>query len=246
MAFGLDTPEQQRTVLFVLLLAGLGYVFWSYLYTPLRDERGVVEDRLATLQGYNDQGRALTQPARLRELERQEAEYQVQLAEYETLLPSAAEVPTLLEEVAFAAIETEVKVINFAPLPEVPGETLTEYPYDVQVQGDYHDVGRFLASVVSFPRIVRPTVTELLQADASAVQGLTTAPQTRPETGPAGQEGPPPEYEVLATLRLSTFVPAAVAVMELGARGADAARDVATAPGKPVATAAAAEDRDES
>ena len=63
---------------------------------------------------------------RLGELEAREAEYQVRLAEYETLLPSEAEVPTLLEEVAFAAIETDVKIVNFAPLPEVFGDVLPE------------------------------------------------------------------------------------------------------------------------
>lgn len=235
MAFGLDTPEQQRAVLFALLLAGLGYVFWSYLYSPLREERQQVEARLDTLQSYNDQARALTQPARLRDLERREAEYQVRLAEYETLLPSEAEVPTLLEEVAFAAIENNVKIINFAPIPEVPGDVLVEIPYDVQVQGDYHDVGRFLASVVSFPRVVRPTVSEMLQSEVGAVQGLTTAPPTQPAEG---QEEAGPEYEVLMTMRLSTYVPTAMR--------ADAS--ISAAPeGVPVAsTIAAGKDVDES
>jgi Tfp pilus assembly protein PilO len=212
MAFGLDSPESQRAALFTLLLVGLTYAFWQYLYSPLREERTVVEDRLATIQSYNDQARALTQPARLRELEQREAEYQVRLAEYETLLPSDAEVPTLLEEVAFAAIENQVKIVNFAPLPEIPGESLIEIPYDVQVQGDYHDVGRFLASVVSFQRVVRPTVSELLQSEMGAVQGMTTAPPASPpaEPGSPGEAPPPPEYEVLATMRLSTYVPTAI------------------------------------
>ncbi|HET6360593.1 MAG TPA: type 4a pilus biogenesis protein PilO [Gemmatimonadota bacterium] len=237
MAFGLDSPERQRAALFTLLLLGLTYAFWQYLYSPLREERTVLEDRLATIQSYNDQARALTQPARLRELEQQEAEYQVRLAEYETLLPSDAEVPTLLEEVAFAAIENEVKIVNFAPLPEVPGESLVEIPYDVQVQGDYHDVGRFLASVVSFQRVVRPTVSELLQSQAGAVQGVTTAPQAPAAAQPdaPAAAAPPPEYEVLATMRLSTYVPAALR------------DDVSALPdGEPVATGAVDEVRDES
>ena len=236
MAFGLDSPDRQRAALFTLLLVGLTYAFWQYLYSPLRDERTVLEDRLATIQSYNDQARALTQPARLRELEQREAEYQVRLAEYETLLPSDAEVPTLLEEVAFAAIENEVKIVNFAPLPEVPGESLVEIPYDVQVQGDYHDVGRFLASVVSFQRVVRPTVSELLQAELGAVQGATTAPATQAaEPAAPGVPPPPPEYEVLATMRLSTYVPTAVR------------DDMSALPdGEPVATGAVDEVRDES
>ena len=208
MAFGLDSPDKQRAALFTLLLVGLAYAFWQYLYSPLREERIVLEDRVASIQSYNDQARALTQPARLRDLEQREAEYQVRLAEYETLLPSDAEVPTLLEEVAFAAIENDVKIVNFAPLPELPGESLVEIPYDVQVQGDYHDVGRFLASVVSFQRVVRPTVSELLQSEMGAVQGQTTV--QAPQATEPGTEAAPPEFEVLATMRLSTYVPTAI------------------------------------
>jgi Tfp pilus assembly protein PilO len=233
MAFGLDSPERQRAALFTFLLVGLAYAFWQYLYSPLREERIVLEDRVASIQSYNDQARALTQPARLRELEQREAEYQVRLAEYETLLPSDAEVPTLLEEVAFAAIENDVKIVNFAPLPELPGESLVEIPYDVQVQGDYHDVGRFLASVVSFQRVVRPTVSELLQSEMGAVQGQTTVAATQP-TEP-GTEPAPPEFEVLATMRLSTYVPTAI-------RG-----DMSALPeGEPVVTGGVEEIRDES
>ena len=236
MAFGLDSPERQRAALFTLLLVGLAYAFWQYLYSPLREERIVLEDRVASIQSYNDQARALTQPTRLRELEQREAEYQVRLAEYETLLPTEAEVPTLLEEVAFAAIENDVKIVNFAPLPEVYGEVLVEIPYDVQVQGGYHEVGRFLASVVSFPRVVRPTVSELLQSELGAVQGMTTAPQPA-QPAPAGQAAAVlPEYEVLATMRLSTYVPSAVR-LEVSALDAD----------EPVASSGAArEARDES
>ena len=237
MAFGLDSPDRQRAALFTLLLVGLTYAFWAYLYSPLREERTVIEDRLATIESYNDQARALTQPARLRDLEQREAEYQVRLAEYETLLPSDAEVPTLLEEVAFAAIENDVKIVNFAPLPELAGESLVEIPYDVQVQGDYHAVGRFLASVVSFQRVVRPTVSELLQAEMGAIQGMTAAPQAPPAAPPGtpADAEPAPEYEVLATMRLSTYVPTAIRT------------EVSALPGEePVATGPIDEVRDES
>ena len=136
----------------------------------------------------------------------------------------------------FAAIENDVKIVNFAPLPEIPGESLIEIPYDVQVQGDYHEVGRFLASVVSFQRVVRPTVTELLQSEMGAVQGLTSAPPAPQPTEPGtAVEEAPPEYEVLATMRLATYVPTALRT------------EVSALPGEdPVATGAMEEVRDES
>lgn len=188
--FGLNDPDRQQAFLFALLLAGGAFLFWQYLHSPLRDERILLEDRLATLQSHNDQARTLTQPSRVAELRQREAEFRVALATYETMLPTESEVSGLLEDVARAALQQNVDVVNFAPLESRAGETLVELPYDVQVQGGYHDIGRFLTDVANLPRLVRPVVLSL-QAVEIQVAGVT------------GEK----RYEVLATLTLSTFMP---------------------------------------
>ncbi len=195
MAFGLDDPEKQRAILIGILILGLGYVFYSFLWKPVHEERVALSERLEELESYNDQARALTQPRRINELRRQEAEYQVALAAYATMLPSNAEVPELLADVATAAVHNEVAIVNFAPLDVVSGEDLMEVPFDLQVQGGYHDVGRFMADIGNLARLVRPSVTGL--------------EQVKIEDDPAreGDPKPPARYEVLATMRLSTFVP---------------------------------------
>jgi Tfp pilus assembly protein PilO len=195
MAFGLDDPERQRAVLLVLLLLGLGYVYYAYLWKPVHQERVVVEERVVELERYNDQARALTQPRRINELRRQEAEYQVALAAYATMLPSGAEVSDLLADVAAGAVQNDLAIVNFAPLESVVGEDLIEVPFDLQLQGGYHDIGRFLADIANLGRLVRPTVTGLEQV------------KVEEEAARAGEERPPPRYEVLATVRLSTFTP---------------------------------------
>lgn len=193
--FGLDDPDRQQAVLFALLLLGGAYLFWQYVYTPVHEEKVVLEDRLATLQAHNDEARALTQPGRVRELRQREAEFQVALAAYETMLPSEAEVSALLEEVARAALQEDVEVVNFAPLEAVEGGNLVALPYDVQVQGEYHDVGRFLADVANLPRLVRPVVVSLEQVEIQREEGDEDEEQARVE------------YEVLATLTLTTYMP---------------------------------------
>lgn len=190
MAFGLDDPQKQRAALGIFLVLGLGYVFYTYLWSPVRTERVAVQERVATLEQFNDQARVLTQARRIRDLQRREAEYQVALATYEMMLPSEAEVATLLEDVASAALQFNVQIVNFAPLEPLVGEDLLELPYDVQVQGGYHDIGRFLASVASLPRLVRPAVVSLQSIEVEAAT----------ETDEA-------VHAVLATMRLSTFLP---------------------------------------
>ena len=197
MAFGLEDPQKQRAFLGVILALGLGYVFYAYVYNPVHEERVAASERLEEIESYNDQARSLSQPRRLNELRRQEAEYQVALAAYETMLPAEAEVAGLLGDVAAAAASNGVTIVNFAPLEPVTGETLTELPYDLQVQGAYHDVGRFLAEIANLPHLVRPSVTAMEQV---RIEEEVPEGQNRPDKAKV-------RYEVLTTMRLATFLP---------------------------------------
>jgi type IV pilus assembly protein PilO len=188
--FGLDEPERQQAALFALLLLGGVYLFWQYAYSPLKEERVLLQDRVATLQSHNEQARALTQPSRVADLRRREAEFRVALAAYETMLPTESEVSALLEDVARSALTQNIAIVNFSPVESRVGPNLIEVPYDVQVQGGYHDIGRFLADVANLPRLVRPVVVSLQSVEV-----------------PDPQDAQRTTFEVLATLTLSTFMP---------------------------------------
>ncbi|MGH7550902.1 MAG: type 4a pilus biogenesis protein PilO, partial [Gemmatimonadota bacterium] len=110
------------------------------------------------------------------------------LAAYEALLPDRSEASALLSGVAGAALSADVDIVSFAPRDEIAGAVLVEIPYDVQVQGSYHDVGRFLAGVINLPQLVRPEVV-----------ALTGVPVESPERGEA-------DHQVLGTLVLSAYV----------------------------------------
>lgn len=186
--FGLDSPERQRTALFALLLVGGAVLFYRYAWSPLHGERIAVEAHLARLERANHEARAVTQPARVSELKARESAYEMALAAYDTLLPDRAETPTLLAGVSSAALTADVDVVSFAPRKEIEGEDLVEIPYDVQIQGSYHDVGRFLAEVINLPQLVRPEVI--------ALAGIAIEDPDRGE----------PEHQVLGTLVLSAYV----------------------------------------
>jgi Tfp pilus assembly protein PilO len=189
MAFGLDSTGTKRAVLFVFVIVGGGFLFYRYLWSPIHEERFAVESHLERIEQYNTQARALTQEERVRDLRQREEEYRLTLQAYEKLLPSQAEVPGLLEDVARAALRNDVAIVNFAPLDEIQGRHLAELPYDVQIQGDYHDIGRFAAEVSNLERLVRPVIMELEQ------EQIETTVEDELDT-----------YEVLATFRLSTFI----------------------------------------
>ena len=163
-------------------------LFQRYAWSPLHAERLATEAHRLRLERANRQARAVTQPARVTELERQESRFEVALAAYEAMLPGRSEASALLSGVAGAALSADVDIVSFAPRDEIAGPVLVEVPYDVQVQGSYHDVGRFLAGVVNLPQLVRPEVVALIGV-----------PVESPERGE-------PEHQVLGTLVLSAYV----------------------------------------
>ena len=185
---GLDSPERQRVALLALVVVGGALLFQRYAWSPLHEERLATEAHRTRLELANRQARAVTQPARVTELERQESRFEVALAAYEAMLPDRSEASALLSGVAGAALSADVDIVSFAPRDEIAGEVLVEIPYDVQVQGSYHDVGRFLAGVVNLPQLVRPEMVALIGV-----------PVESPERGEPG-------HQVLGTLLLSAYV----------------------------------------
>lgn len=186
--FGLDSPDRQRAALFALLFLGGAVLFQRYAWSPLHQERITMEARLASLDRANRQARALTQRSRVVELERRAGEYELALAAYESLLPERSEASALLAGVSSAALSADVEIVSFAPGEEIPGKDLIEIPYDLQVQGSYHEVGRFLGGVINLPQLVRPEVVALI--------GMV---EENPGRGEA-------EHQVLGTLLLSAYV----------------------------------------
>lgn len=207
MAFGLDDPQRQRAALIGLLVLGGAYAFWQYVYAPVREERIETETRLESLVRVNDQARALSQPQRMRELRAREEEHEIQLAAYATMLPARSEVGDLLEDIAGAALEQDVGIVEFAPLTPIEGEVLIELSFEIEVQGGYHEIGRFLAAIVNLPRLIRPS---LVEADRREVEEAT---------GTA-----PPTYEVGGRFELSTYMPAGSSISSAATNGAPQAR----------------------
>ncbi|MGH7557958.1 MAG: type 4a pilus biogenesis protein PilO [Gemmatimonadota bacterium] len=199
---GLDSPDRQRMALFGLLLVGGAVLFHRYVWSPLHDDRIATETHLARLDRTNRQARALTQPTRISELERLESEYEVALAAYEPLFPHRSEAMGLLAGVSSAALSADVEIVSFAPREKIEGKVLVEIPYEVEVQGSYHDIGRFLAGVINLPQIVRPEVINLA--------GVFDDDPDRGEL----------EHQVLGTLVLSAYVRASQEIRIEPARNA--------------------------
>ena len=69
-------------------------------------------------------------------------------------LPGKTELPSILQDLAQAAQVDGLKQDLFRPGNEATKDFYAEKPIDLQLEGGYHDFGKFVSDVAALPRIV--------------------------------------------------------------------------------------------
>jgi len=160
MALIPDDPKQRNALLLGVLAAALFFVFWSYWYTPRRDQN---LERAAQLERL-DQNNRLAQIIVARggtELAERLNRYELHVDKLERLIPQSEEVAALLNQISAAARQTGVSDPEMRPEPNEVGAFYTKETYEIEVVGEFHDIGRFLTTIASLPRIITPVDLEL-------------------------------------------------------------------------------------
>ena len=123
------------------------------------------------------------------DLQERLAQYERHVGQLERLIPQHEEFIALLSDITAEGRRHGVEIFSLNPAPEEVGDFYTKETYDLEIIGDYHDIGRFLATIASLPRIITP-----MDLDLSVFEG--------PE------EMIRPEYEapLTASLRIQTYI----------------------------------------
>jgi len=87
--------------------------------------------------------------------------YRVQMEEMEQSfgaligqLPSATEVPDLLEDIDSKGRQSGLEILSITPQEERQAEYYVELPIQIVVSGNYHDLGGFVSGIAGLARIV--------------------------------------------------------------------------------------------
>ncbi len=133
------------------LLAALSVMLWLV----------VSEQREALMVAQRQEARLLSeyrskasQAAFLPEMRDQLATLEGQVGRLRTMLPTDAEIPSLLDSISDAAVDNRLTIETIRLRPAQAQAHYVEQPLDIQVRGGYHQLARFSADIASLPRMV--------------------------------------------------------------------------------------------
>lgn len=158
MAFGLSLPKDkagQQKLLLGLLPFLVFFAYYQFIHGDKKTEIAGLETRLEELEAKNRAAQAIALSGGP-ELAQKLALYEQHMVRLEELIPKSEEVAMLLNSLAERAIDTNVDLSLMRPEASEQGEFYTQQTYQIQVIGLYHEVGRYLSSIASGPRIVTP------------------------------------------------------------------------------------------
>lgn len=151
--------KTERDKLFALLtvvaLASI-YGFYAYRWQPVNEELALIQQHVDTLDVLNRQAQLKIAQGSEKKLLQEAQRYQTTLTVMRQLVPTANEVPTLLEQVSTAARRVGLDVNDIQPQPVMPGEQFDTFRYTLRVYGDFHSLAEFFTNVGSLTRIIAP------------------------------------------------------------------------------------------
>lgn len=145
-------PWSLQLLLCLMLLGVTFFAMHWYLAGPARQELQQIQSQEAQL--IRDYRGKAAQVANLEMMREQMGILEERMDTLREMLPTGAEVPSLLDSISEAAIDHQLSIDFLRLRSQVEEEHYTERPFDIQVRGDYHRISAFVADVASMPRIV--------------------------------------------------------------------------------------------
>ena len=172
----LTTRDRNLVVLSVLAL-GLAGGYWYQFWSPKNLELDEVDVHVQALRDVNQRAKSELAQGKTSELRAETERLERDLNVMRELVPTANEVPVLLEQVSTAARRVGLDIADVQPLPQLTGDQYDAYKYRMSVRGDFHQIGVFLTNVGTLQRIVAPINVSL---NPTAMQPRNRAPRSQP------------------------------------------------------------------
>jgi Tfp pilus assembly protein PilO len=178
-------PQDRRGQILLLLTAAalaVGYFGWSGLslvglagYKPLGLQRDSMQLRIDSLTAQVARAKRDVARGAISELDKRLSEFGASLSLMRQLVPTASEVPNLLDDISSRAKMRGATLGNFTPQPVESGTPFDTQRYRLAVSGQYDQVADFLTDIASLPRIIVPSDVHLARSTGPAADTAVKA-----------------------------------------------------------------------
>jgi type IV pilus assembly protein PilO len=147
-----EAPRIVKGVIVVLIIVALlGAGYWFLIKDQMASlEQGERREMQLRAEFEDKQRRAANLPAYEAQLE----EIERMFASLLQLLPSNAEIPSLLVDISQTALTVGLEIELFQPMPEVSRTFYADVPIQLRLRGNYEQLANFVSGVSAMPRIV--------------------------------------------------------------------------------------------
>ena len=147
-----NLPRPIQISIFTILVLGLAFAFYMYYLKDLVLERDAIQAEIARLELSVAQGTAIETQLKL--FKKQLVELEERLTVLQSILPAEKETPIFLRGVQQMAASSNLKIYRFAPQAMVPRAFYSDWPIQVEVEGNYHGLGLFFEKISQATRII--------------------------------------------------------------------------------------------
>lgn len=137
---------------FVVLAAAAIGAFTYYYDMPARAEMVSREQQLAALRRDIEKGQATAR--KLPEFKQQVEELEGQLSNLRLVLPEEKDAADLLRRMQTVATQSNLTITSFKPAPVAMKQLHAEWPINLELTGNYHNLATFFDRLAHFSRIV--------------------------------------------------------------------------------------------
>jgi len=147
-----NLPRSTQIVIFLVMVIGLVCAFYFGYLKDVIAERDQIQTDIARLEVSVAQGTAIE--SRLKRFQQELAQLEERLYVLKSILPAEKETPTVLRSVQQMAASSNLKIDKFTPQPVVPRAFYSDWPIQIEVQGNYDGLGTFFEKVSQATRII--------------------------------------------------------------------------------------------
>ena len=161
-------PKTIRLAVVTGFLIAILLAYWQLFFQPIQTERNQLVAKAQELQRNLNNARAVASniPAVESEIEGMERDLELALKQ----LPNRKQFEDLLQDISTAGKKVGVAIKSIDRDKEVPRDFYAEVPFQLEIEGSYHDLARFFEMVASLPRIVNIGSLDILVSKESQAE----------------------------------------------------------------------------